>query len=69
MESLTLEKLGEDKGKIETLIRRAQYQIQQLNTDIVRWDGVLTYLNDNIKNMKEEEKPNDKSRFNNENSV
>ena len=46
--SLTLKDLEADKNKLEQFILQAQKQL-------VRWDGALGYIMDNIKKFKEVE--------------
>ena len=48
MKSLTLKKLEEDKAKLGQLIQQTQQQL-------IRLDGALAYITDNIKKLKEVE--------------
>ena len=47
-ESLTLQALEKDRGKIQVLIQQTQIQLYRL-------DGILGYINDNVKALTEEE--------------
>ena len=51
--SLTLKQLEKDKGQIETMITQTQVQLYRL-------DGILGYINDNIKALKKEDKKDDR---------
>ena len=53
--SLTLKKLEQDKAEIEKIMKQAHQEIQQLRTQILRLDGALGYVKDNIKNLTEKE--------------
>ena len=56
MKSLTLQKLEDDKKRLEQLLNQSQLQIYY-------YIGAITYLNDNIKALKEVE--NDRKRADN----
>ena len=50
---LNKQKLTQDKTGLEALIKKAQNDMQQLQTQIVRWDGALSYINDNLQTEEE----------------
>ena len=56
---LTLEKLEEDKVQLEQSFEQAKAQLYRI-------DGALSYVNDNIKKLKEEE--DDRTGIDNEGS-
>ena len=58
---LDKEKLLQDRAGLEALISKAQADLQQLQLQIVRWDGALSYINDNLKSEEGEEKCSDKT--------
>ena len=56
--SLTLKDLERDKKQIEDRMQKIRGQITQLQVQLYRLDGVMGYLQDNIKKM--EGKENDR---------
>ena len=56
MKSLTLRKLEQDKTNLEQMIKQTQNQLNQLQVQILRLDGALSYINDNIKELTKEVK-------------
>ena len=51
MTNLNLKKLKRDKEKLEKLIGQSREQISQLNIQVLRLDGALGYVLDNIKEI------------------
>ena len=41
--------LEKDKASLESLIKREQSQIQQSQINIIKWQGAIDYINDNLK--------------------
>ena len=60
MKSLTLRKLEQDKTNLGQMIRQTQNQLNQLQVQILRLDGALSYINDNIKELTKEVKKDDR---------
>jgi len=58
---LDKEKLLQDRSGLEALISKAQGDLQQLQLQIVRWDGALSYINDNLKAEEDIGKCSDKT--------
>lgn len=52
MKSLTLKQLEKDKQDIEQKLVQAQDQLNIWQTNIIRLQGILAYINNNIKNLK-----------------
>ena len=46
--------LRKDKAELENNIRLARSQIKELNIQILRWDGALAYINDNLEEAQDD---------------
>ena len=55
MKSLTLKRLEEDKAKVGNMVAQFEQQINNLTANRLRCLGVLGYIEDNIKRIKEVE--------------
>lgn len=59
IKTLTVKKLGQDKQKIEQLIMREQKLLMDTQAHILRLQGALNYINDNIKEVDDDRKGSD----------
>ena len=61
MKQLTLNTLKQDRQKFETMLGEQQKLLNEASMTILKIEGVLTYLNQNITHMeKPPEKPKEK---------
>lgn len=61
MKQLTLNTLKQDRQKFETMLGEQQQLLNETSTTILRLEGVLTYINQNITFMeKPPEEPKEK---------
>ena len=51
---LDKEKLIQDKASLETLLRKAQSDLRDMQVQMGQWQGAIAYINDNL--SEEEEK-------------